>query len=69
MFESAGGAGRFVSKGDVVVIKPNVSWARRPEMAATTNPEVLEAVIELCQEAGAKKVRIADRTMHDASWF
>jgi uncharacterized protein (DUF362 family) len=66
VFESAGGAGRFVSKGDVVVIKPNLSWARRPEMAATTNPEVLEAVIELCQEAGAKKVRIADHTIHDA---
>ena len=45
VFEIAGGAGRFVSNGDVVVIKPNVSWARRPEMAATTNPEVLEAVL------------------------
>ena len=66
VFESVGGAGRFVSKGDVVVIKPNISWARRPEMAATTNPEVLEAVIELCQEAGAKKVRIADHTINDA---
>jgi uncharacterized protein (DUF362 family) len=66
VFESAGGTGRFVSKGDVVVIKPNISWARPPEMAATTNPEVLEAVIELCQEAGAKKVRIADHTIHDA---
>lgn len=66
VFEKAGGAGRFVSKGDVVVIKPNISWARRPEMAATTHPEVLEAVIELCQAAGAKKVRIADHTIHDA---
>ena len=66
VFESAGGASRFITKGDVVVIKPNLSWARRPEMAATTNPEVLEAVVELCQEAGAKKVRIADNTIHDA---
>jgi uncharacterized protein (DUF362 family) len=66
VFESAGGASRFISKGDVVVIKPNISWARRPEMAATTNPEVMEAVIELCQEAGAKKVRIADNTINDA---
>ena len=57
---------RFVSPGDVVVIKPNISWARAPQLAATTNPEVLEAVIELCQEAGAKKVRIADNTIHDA---
>ena len=66
VFESAGGMNRFVSNGDVVVIKPNISWARRPELAATTNPEVLEAVVELCQEAGAKKVRIADNTIHDA---
>jgi uncharacterized protein (DUF362 family) len=66
VFEAAGGIQRFVSKQDVVVIKPNISWARAPHLAATTNPEVLEAVIELCQEAGAKKVRIADHTIHDA---
>jgi len=66
VFEAAGGIHRFVSNGDVVVIKPNLSWARRPELAATTNPQVLEAVIELCQEAGAKRVRIADNTIHDA---
>jgi uncharacterized protein (DUF362 family) len=66
VFEAAGGMSQFVSKGDVVVIKPNISWARRPELAATTNPEALEAVIELCLDAGAKKVRIADHTIHDA---
>lgn len=66
VFEAAGGMGQFVSRGDVVVIKPNISWARRPELAATTNPEVVEAVIELCFDAGAKKVRIADNTIHDA---
>lgn len=66
VFEAAGGMKRFVSKGDVVVIKPNISWARRPDLAASTNPEVLEAVIELCYEAEAKKVRIADNTIHNA---
>jgi len=65
-FEAAGGIGKFVSKQDVVVIKPNISWARPPHLAATTNPEVMTAVIELCQEAGAKKVRIADHTIHEA---
>jgi len=65
VFEKAGGMNRFINKGDVVVIKPNISWARAPSLAATTNPEVLEAVIELCQEAGAAKVRIADNTIHD----
>jgi len=67
-FEAAGGINRFVSRGDVVVIKPNISWARPPKMAATTNPEVLQAVIELCQEAGAQKVRIADNTIDHAEF-
>jgi hypothetical protein len=40
-FETVGGMGRFVSRGDVVVIKPNLSWARPPRLAATTDPEVL----------------------------
>jgi uncharacterized protein (DUF362 family) len=66
VFDAVGGMKRFVSKGDVVVIKPNISWARRPELAAGTHPDVLRAVIELCQEAGAKKVRIADHTIHPA---
>lgn len=66
MFDAAGGISKFISKGDVVVIKPNVSWARAPHLAATTHPEVMEAVVELCMEAGAKKVRLADNTIHDA---
>jgi uncharacterized protein (DUF362 family) len=66
LFESAGGMSRFVSRGDVVVIKPNLSWARSPDLAATTHPDVLETVVFLCQEAGAKKVRIADNTIHEA---
>lgn len=66
VFEAAGGIERFISKQDVVAVKPNISWARAPHLAATTHPEVLEAVVELCQEAGAKKVVIADHTIHDA---
>ena len=65
VFDAAGGIGRFVSKGDLVALKPNISWARHPDLAATTHPEVLEGVIELCYEAGAKKVRVVDHTIHD----
>lgn len=68
VFDAVGGVKRFVSKGDVVVIKPNISWARPPHLAATTNPEVLQGVVELCQAAGAKKVRIADNTIEDAKF-
>ncbi len=68
VFQAAGGISQFVSRGDVVVIKPNISWARPPHLAATTNPEVLQGVIELCQEAGAGKVRIADNTIDDSAF-
>jgi uncharacterized protein (DUF362 family) len=65
-FAAAGGIGRFVPSASVVAVKPNLSWARAPQFAATTHPEVLKAVVELCQEAGAKQVRIVDHTIHDA---
>jgi uncharacterized protein (DUF362 family) len=66
VFDAAGGIKTFISKGDIVLIKPNLSWAYPPHFAATTNPDVLETVIVLCQEAGAKKVRIADNTIQNA---
>ena len=41
--EALGGIRRFVSRGDVVVVKPNIGWDRTPEYAANTNPEVVAA--------------------------
>jgi uncharacterized protein (DUF362 family) len=61
-----GGMGRFVSKGDVVWIKPNIGWERRPEQAATTNPDVVAALVEMCYQSGAKKVYVSDNTCHTA---
>ncbi|MEE9293707.1 MAG: DUF362 domain-containing protein [Phycisphaerae bacterium] len=54
------GMKRFISDGDVVLVKPNVGFDRAPHMGATTNPEVLRWVIRLCKEAGARKVIVAD---------
>lgn len=62
-----GGMKRFVRRGDVVVLKPNVSWDRTPEQAANTNPAVVAAAAELCLEAGAKRVVVADVTINDAA--
>ena len=39
--DQLGGMGRFISRGDVVVIKANASWDRTPEQAANTNPLVV----------------------------
>jgi uncharacterized protein (DUF362 family) len=57
-----GGMGRFVKKGQRVVIKANIAWARTPEQACTNNPELLSALIKMCYEAGAKRVAIWDHT-------
>jgi uncharacterized protein (DUF362 family) len=62
---AAGGIGAFVSRGDVVVLKPNIGWDRKPEQAADTNPELVVAVAELCLSAGAKSVRVFDRTCNE----
>jgi uncharacterized protein (DUF362 family) len=60
-----GGMGRFVGRGDVVVVKPNIAWDRVPEQAANTNPEVVKAVVRLCLERGAKQVRVFDRSCNE----
>jgi uncharacterized protein (DUF362 family) len=64
--DELGGMSRFVKRGDVVVVKPNISWDRVPQQAATTNPEVVAEVVRLCLEAGAKKIKIFDRTLNEA---
>ncbi len=63
--DAMGGIKKFISRGDVVVIKPNMSWDRLPEQAANTNPEVVATVVKLCFEAGAKKVKLFDRSVSD----
>jgi len=60
-----GGMEKFVAKGDVVLVKPNIGWDRKPEQAANTHPEVVKAVVAMCLEAGAGKVRVMDRTCND----
>jgi len=61
-----GGIGRFIAKGDTVMIKPNIGWDRTPELGAGTNPEVVKTLVELCFEAGAKDVTVMDNTTNQA---
>lgn len=58
--ELIGGMGKFVRRGDVVMIKPNIGWDRNYRQAANTNPFVIKKLIEMCLEAGAKKVKVTD---------
>lgn len=56
-----GGMQAFVSRGDDVVVKPNICTGYHgPEYAATTNPEVVATLVSLCLRAGAGRVRVMD---------
>ncbi|MDD4992912.1 MAG: DUF362 domain-containing protein [Paludibacter sp.] len=60
-----GGIGHYVKKGNKVVIKPNIGWDRKPELAANTNPELIGTLVRLCKSAGASEVIVFDHTCHD----
>ena len=63
-FGALGGIDKFISKGDVVLLKPNVAIDRSPRLGATTNPQILKAVARLVRDAGAKEILIADNPIN-----
>jgi uncharacterized protein (DUF362 family) len=67
VMELLGGMEKFVSPGDIVVVKPNIGWDRNPGQAANTNPEVVAEIVKICLECGAKKVKVFDRSCNTAS--
>jgi len=64
--EGLGGMKRFVKRGDVVWVKPNIGWDRKPEQAGNTNPEVVAAIVKMCFDAGAKTVKVGDNSVNPA---
>ncbi len=64
--DGLGGMSRFVQRGEVVVVKPNIGWDRAPELAATTNPDVVAELVRVCREAGAGQVIVTDVSCNDA---
>lgn len=63
--DALGGMKRFISRGDVVVVKPNIGWDRTALHAANTNPEVVATVVQMAYEAGAKNVVVTDASCND----
>ena len=61
-----GGMSAFVSSGDKVVIKPNMSFAHTPDRATNTHPDVVRSLAEMCVEAGASSVMVLDNTLQSA---
>ena len=62
-----GGMKRFVSRGDIVAVKPNIGWDRMPVHAANTNPLVVAEVVRLAFDAGAKEVIVTDASCNEAN--
>lgn len=62
-----GGLDRYVKKGQRVAVKPNIGWAEKPERGATTNPDLVAALIRNCLAAGAAEVVIFDHTCEEWS--
>src|SRR5262249_33385251 len=63
--ETMGGVGRFIQKGDVVVIKPNVAFDKNPDLAATTQPDTVAAVTRLGFGSGSRQGLDADNPLNN----
>jgi len=56
----AGGFGQVVHRGDTVLVKPNLTIPSASGLGNVTDSRVVQATIELCQEAGASRVQVGD---------
>jgi uncharacterized protein (DUF362 family) len=60
--EALGGIGKFVKKGQKVVVKPNIGWDKPPKIPANTNPILVGEIVKQILAAGAKEVVVFDTT-------
>ena len=60
-----GGLTTFVRPGERVLLKVNAAFATPPLLGATTHPDLVTRVVELCLQAGASRVTVADNPIND----
>lgn len=56
-----GGAKSFIKPTDTVIIKPNMIAATKPEEGEVTHPAMVEAVVKVLKETGAR-IRVGEQT-------
>ena len=62
--DSLGGIGRFVSKDENILVKPNFLSASDPEKAVITHPSVIKAMLRILSEEGYPMVCCGDSPGH-----
>jgi uncharacterized protein (DUF362 family) len=68
--QGVGGLDAFVRRGDRVVLKVNAAFASPPMLSATTHPDIVHDLAQLCFAAGAASVVVTDNPINDpASCF
>ena len=63
--KALGGLESFVKAGDTVLLKVNAAFATPPMLGATTHPLLVSKMVELCLQAGAGRVIVADNPIND----
>jgi uncharacterized protein (DUF362 family) len=63
--DALGGIGKFVGRGDRVVLKVNAGFSTPPMLSATTHPDLVAEVVRLCIAAGAAAVVVTDNPIND----
>jgi uncharacterized protein (DUF362 family) len=63
--KAVGGIERFVKPGDRVLLKVNAAFASPPLLSATTHPDVVSELSQLCLKAGAEAVWVSDNPIND----
>jgi uncharacterized protein (DUF362 family) len=63
--EALGGIGRFIRRGDRVMIKVNAAFATPSLLCATTHPDLAAELVRLCLAAGAASVSVTDNPIND----
>lgn len=59
--DAVGGIRHYIQPGDIVLVKPNVAFDRSPNLAATSNPQIIKELIQLLLvDCRAAEVRVAD---------
>jgi uncharacterized protein (DUF362 family) len=63
--KAMGGIDKFIKRGDIVVVKPNVAFDKNPDLAATSQPDSVAALVKMCLAAGAREVRVCDNPINN----